>query len=467
MPESLAPSGPRPSLRVRLLGFLMIPMLALLLLDAALTYTVALRYAERVHDRDLSEDALSLATFLNAEQLQGPLSRQAQALLGFGVDGRSYLLASSQKHGLLGGNVRFEHPPPTHAGAPPVLFDTSLGGHPLRAASVSLQSLHEGGDTLNVIIAESLDERQLHAREILLLAVPLQALLIVCVLALVWFGVNRGLRSLAPLMHKLAAREQGLSPITDADVPQEILPLTRTIDGLFARLREALEVQEQFIADAAHQLRTPLSGLRLHVERAIADPRPESVREALEHVARLTERASRTATQLLALTRAQLPLDTPEQHSAIVLTRLVPEVIASRVHDAIRAGIDLGYQGPDTDVTIEGEAAGLHELIDNLVDNALRYAGRGSTVTVSVQEPVDDMVALVIEDDGPGVPDQYLARLGERFFRVPGAREGGTGLGLAIVQSIAQRQGATLEFARGAQRGLRVTVRFPCPARRA
>jgi len=458
MPESSAPPPRRTSLRLRLLSFLIIPMLVLLLLDATLIYSVARRYSEEVHDRDLAADALALANVLRSGLLQRPLSRDARILLGLGVNENNYIMATSRRFGLLGGNLRLAHPPLVQPGAPPRLFDATLSGRALRAASVSLPAPHDADDFVSVVVAEPLDERHLHAREILLLAVPLQALLILCVLGLVFFGVNRGLRSLAPITRKLL--REGTGPVTDVDVPQEILPLTRTIDSLLVRQREALEVQEQFIADAAHQLRTPLAGLRLHVERAQADRRPEGVDDALSHIARLTERAARTATQLLTLTRAQLPAPTPDQHAAIALTQLVPEVIASRIHEAIARGIDLGYQGPSGTVIVQGDRASLHELLDNLLDNVLRYAGRGSIATVALEVHAGGSVSLVMEDDGPGVAAAYLARLGERFFRVPGAHEGGSGLGLAIVRRIADRHSATVQFANVLPHGLRVIIHF-------
>ncbi len=436
-----------------------------MLLDAALTYGIAMRYLNRMHDRDLSGDATSLAALLNTQHLASPLSAQTQALLGFTIDG-SYFSVTSRTHGVLGGNIHLPNRAQPPLGTLPVLASVNLGALPLRTASVSFKPDNDAGDVVTVTIAESLRDRWLSAREILLIAIPMQAVLIACLVSLVWFGVGAGLRALHPLMRKLDSREPGLNPITDAEVPREILPLTRTIDAVFTRLREAMAVQERFIADAAHQLRTPLSGLRLHVDRALKDPRCATIHDTLGHVAHLTAQTSRTATQLLALTRAQSPLEPFDDSAAVALTTLVPEVIAGRIHDAIRAGVDLGYEGTDAEIRVTGETAGLHELIDNLVDNAVRYAGGGSTVMVAVLPPADGAATLVVEDDGPGVPEALLPRLGERFFRVSGGGDGGTGLGLAIVRRIAQRHGAALQFARSVKGGLRISVAFPLHAAR-
>ncbi len=312
-------------------------------------------------------------------------------------------------------------------------------------------------------IAENLRDRHNQARQILLLTVPLQTLLILCVMSLVWLGVTRGLRILQPLTDRLAAREHELAPISGSDVPSEILPLTRTIDALFERLRAVLSLQERFIADAAHQLRTPLAGLQLHVEKALADPSPAAVKDALTHIHQLTQRTARTSNQLLALTRAQSPWHDNATFVPVDLGKVTPEWIGYRVHDALKTGIDLGYQGPGDPAIVLGDPETLQELLDNLIDNALRYAGHGARVTVSVLPLPDGGVALQVEDNGPGVPAEMASRLGERFFRVPGSSEGGTGLGLAIVQQVAAQHRAIVAFGAAAPQGLRITLQFPAP----
>lgn len=463
----LEPDG-RQSLRRRLLAFLLVPLMVMLFIESLITYTGALVYSNHVHDRDLAGSAETVARMLQMG-LDGPLSEQARFLLQYDPEGHNninYFSIVSEHHGLIAGAESLV--PPSRlalaVNGEPKLFDAMVDRRHVRAASMAIDSVHEPGDTLTVTVAETLRDRRQRAKEILLLSIPAQALLIASVFVLVWFGVRSGLRQLDPLTARLAAREHDLAPIGDADVPVEILPLTRTIDGLFARLRGMLALQERFIADAAHQLRTPLAGLRVHVERAQSDPSPETVNDALEHILRLTQRATRTSTQLLALTRAQAP-ETEGAHTLLDLARFVPDMLALRVHDALAAGVDLGYDGPPQPVWIDGDRTTLQELLDNLIDNALRYAGRGSMVTAGVAED-ERGACLTVEDNGPGVPPAFLARLGERFFRVPGSNEEGTGLGLAIVQRIAERHRAQVRYTAGAEGGLRVEVRFP-PARTA
>jgi two-component system sensor histidine kinase TctE len=458
------PRRRRPSLRRRLLIFLLIPMAALLLLDAMLTYGVALGYANQVHDRDLRDDALTLAKMLGNDQLGSTLTPQARFLLEYDPAGRSYFSVISARHGLLAGNGRLPQLSQAPAlGAVPTLYNTKLDAHALRAASVHTIASHDPNDSLIITVAETLRDRHAQAREILLLATLMQTLLLVSVLSLVWFGVSRGLRVLDPLTARLAARTHELTPINGPDVPQEIQPLTRTIDALFGRVRGMLALHDRFIADAAHQLRTPLAGLSLHVDRALADPRPETVTDALMHIRRLTQRAARTTSQLLSLARAQASPPDSEKCTRLDLGRLIPEAVSLRVHDALVAGVDLGYQGPATKqaLCILGDAASVQDLLDNLIDNSVRYGGRGSTVTVALQARADGGASLSVEDDGPGVPPELLPRLSERFFRAAGNGEEGSGLGLAIVQRIAERHHAEVTYRSGEECGLCVEVHFP------
>ncbi|UPG86741.1 sensor histidine kinase N-terminal domain-containing protein [Luteibacter aegosomatis] len=464
MPErrSAGKRPTRPSLRRRLLTFLLVPVLGVLVLDAVIGYFVALAYSNHIHDNDLSDQALTLSEMIDNDALAGELTEQARFLLEYDPDGRNYYTVVSDRHGRIIGNAKLEGPgEAVGIDESPKLYDTVLGRRPLRAAVMRMANRHEAGDTLTITVAENLRDRHTRAREILFLTLPMQALLIAAVLLLVWFGVSHGLRVLEPLTARLGRREHDLGPIGEEDVPVEILPLTRTIDDLFARMRNMLGLQERFIADAAHQLRTPLAGIQLHVERygTVTDDAQRA--EAMAHVRRLAARAARTSAQLLALTRTQSP-DLPDHDGMAVidLSQVVPEAVAMRVHQAIALGVDLGYEGIQRPALVRGDALQVQEVIDNLIDNAFHYAGRDHSVTVSVEDAIADIV-LAVEDDGPGVPDAFLAQLGERFFRVPGGDEDGTGLGLAIVESIAERHAARVEFTRGEAGGLRVEIRFP------
>jgi two-component system, OmpR family, sensor histidine kinase TctE len=452
----------RPSLRLRLFAILAVPLLALMMLTGGIIYLSVLNYDNTEHDRGLVTTARSIAALISSGQEVGTLSPQVRYLLAYDSEGKNYFRVESSRHGILSSTDAYPVPPRVPgAQNEPLLFDSVVDGQAVRAVCLRVVVPIEPDDVITVTMAETLHSRQRLAREILVLTLVLQGLLIAGLLLLVWAGVRIGLRSLEPLMRKLRSREQGLDPITDATVPREILPLTLTLDALFRRLREAIDAQEDFIADAAHQLRTPLAGLQLHVERARAGGDAEETRAALGHMARLTARAGRTATQLLSLMRAQSPLADDDALARLDLAQHAVDVVSQRVPDGLRAGIDLGYQGRQSGEWINGNAPGLRDLIENLIDNAFAYTGRGHAVTVSVNTADDGTVHLAVEDDGPGVPEAFINRLGERFFRVPGGPDGGTGLGLAIVRRIADRHHATVQFQHGARGGLKVTIRFP------
>lgn len=452
----------RQSLRRRLLTTVMVPLLVLLLLNSLITYVGALFYANHVHDVNLIDDTLTLVQMMATESPDGRVTSQAQFLLEYEPEGRNYFSVFSAKHGLIAGNPVLRPPGGLFTGNnEPQLYDVQIDKHALRAASLLMTNTRDPSDQLEVTVAETLHDRHQEARQILLLSIPAQTLLIIAAFLLVWLGVRTGLRQLDPLTTQLSNREHDLAPIGDADVPVEILPLTRTIDGLFARLRGMLSLHERFIADAAHQLRTPLAGLSVHAERAQNSSDPETISDALNHIQRLIQRANRTSSQLLALTRAQTTEHEVGDSEPLNLASLIPELVGQRVHEALVANVDLGYDGPQGPLWIDGDRHRLQEMLDNLIDNSMRYAGSGSLITVMLSQECRD-ICVAVEDNGPGVPPNWIERLGERFFRVPGSDEEGSGLGLAIVQRIAEWHGARVRyFTASSKGGLRVEIVFP------
>jgi len=398
---------------------------------------------------------------MKSEARYQALNPQARILFEVDSEDPNYFNVHSVRHGTLASNLELPLPDPLpEPGAKPRVRSITMGERSLRMASVAVTG-DEPGDIIVISVAQTLRERHALAREILVGVLPIVLGLITLVLILVWFGVRRGLHLFDPLTRHLASRRtRDLSPLDQSIVPVEIRPLSHTVDLLFARLRGLLELQDRFIADAAHQLRTPLAGLRLQAERALADPSPDSVREALIHVERLSAGAGRAAGQLLALARTQSNVDDPPL-APVDLARLAREHVAESVPRALAANIDLGYAGPNADAMVAGDGVMLREALVNLVDNALNYVGANGSVTVEVARELRT-VSLSVEDDGPGVGEEWWPRLGERFFRAPGTAREGSGLGLAIVRRIAERHRAALVFAHGHEgKGLRVTLRFP------
>jgi len=288
----------------------------------------------------------------------------------------------------------------------------------------------------------------------LLASLPLFALLI-------WLLVGRGLRPLGDIARAIGARvPSSLEPLPEAGLPGEIQPMVAELNGLLSRLGDALETQKQFTADAAHELRSPLTALQLQVqlvERAQSDVER---REALEQLKTGIRRASRLVEQLL--TMARLDPAAAQARSAVDLDALAASVAADfeTLAGAKRIGLRLGRVEP---ARAAGVPEALRTLLGNLVDNALRYTPEGGSVTIDAFTE-DGRAALAVTDSGPGIPPEERERVFDRFYRLPGSGAQGSGLGLAIVSRIAESHHAEIELGEGeASRGLRATVRFPAP----
>jgi two-component system, OmpR family, sensor histidine kinase TctE len=277
---------------------------------------------------------------------------------------------------------------------------------------------------------------------------------------LAWLGVSRGLKPLTDLASQIEARDlNNLAPVPQTGLPREARVLAGRINELLARLGSAIRAQQRFVADAAHQLRTPLAAIMLQVERAERAPDSASEREALRALHRSVERAGRMTQQLLALARTD-----PEAISAVELKPLDLVALARRVGEewvprALKRDIDFGLIVPNGPVTITGDDRLLSELLSNLIDNALRYCGASGRVSVIVE--AGSVPRLAVQDDGPGIPEDERVRIFERFYRVPGSSGDGCGLGLAIVEEIARLHSSTVEISSGGDaRGSRFTVIF-------
>src|SRR6266702_3496873 len=298
------------------------------------------------------------------------------------------------------------------------------------------------------------------ARDILLAMVAPQVALVGIASLLAWLGVSRGLKPLTDLAWQIEARDQNnLTPVPQTGLPREARVLAARINELLARLDSAIRAQKRFVADAAHQLRTPLAAVMLHAERAQRAPDGATEREALRALHRSVERAGRMSQQLLALARTD-----PDAINAVELKPLDLVALARRVGEewiprALKRDIDFGLIAPDTPVWITGDDRLLGELLSNLIDNALRSSNPAGRVSVIVE--AGPPAALAVQDDGPGIPDDERVRIFERFYRVPGSAGDGCGLGLAIVEEIARLHSSSVEVSTGSDaRGSRFTVIF-------
>lgn len=278
-------------------------------------------------------------------------------------------------------------------------------------------------------------------------------------LVLVWVGIKLGLRPVSRLRAEIAARSpQDLRPI-DESVPGEIAPVVTTLNRLFATLRAAAQSQQQFIANTAHQLRTPITGMQAQLDLLIGEAAAEPVKERLLTLLEGGRQLARTANQLLTLARADPGVNFVSKRQTVRLDKLVGDVAARYFDRALQSDLDLGIDVKP--ISVAADPALLDDLIGNLVDNALNYTPRGGAATISVGE-VDGRAFVAVEDTGPGIPESERGRVLQRFYRLPNSAGHGSGLGLAIVQEVAQLHGATVSLTAGPDgRGTRVQVSFP------
>ncbi|TFV88128.1 sensor histidine kinase, partial [Oxalobacteraceae bacterium OM1] len=244
-----------------------------------------------------------------------------------------------------------------------------------------------------------------------------------------------------------ARRPDDLSPIESGQVPEEISPLVRSLNDMLERLSQSIQMQKRFIADAAHQMKTPLAGMRMQSELALRETDQEEIHRSLEQLSKSSESATRLVNQLLALARAENQTPENKPLAPLELSELARTTVQDWVQLSFTHRIDLGFEQPGHPVMVRGNPLMLRELLSNLIDNALRYTPAAGSVTVRVRtNPLERQAILEVEDTGPGIPASERSHVFERFYRILGSNVEGSGLGLAIVREIAQQHDADVEI---------------------
>lgn len=451
-----------PSLRRRLFAWLIGPAAALVLLSALAAYATAYRFANQVYDRWISDTAVALSQLVatSGGRVTIDLPTAAQQMLDSDQRDRIYYKVAELDGTFVGGHRGLPPPPRTpEPGAEAFCFDGTLQGDSVRVATY-----RPVGATYLVQVAETINKRDTLALEIIAsMLLPLVALVAIAAIGL-WLGVRRGLEPLTALAREIGGRSaQDLSPVDATLAPLETQPLVGALNDLLARLGRVLAAQRRFVADAAHQLRTPLTGLKTQAELGLRSTDPTAVRTSLQQIVAGTDRTAHLVNQLLSLARAEPEGQVTIRRERLDLTRLARDTTADWIPRALEHGIDLGFEGT-APLWINGDATLLRELTGNLIDNAIAYCPSGTEVTVAVRQDGAHGL-LTVTDSGPGVPEADRERVFERFHRVLGAGAEGSGLGLAIVRQIANRHGAEAVLDAGpGGRGTCVRVPFPLAA---
>jgi two-component system sensor histidine kinase TctE len=279
-------------------------------------------------------------------------------------------------------------------------------------------------------------------------------------LVLVWVGIQLGLRPVRKLRDEIAARSPlDLRQIVESSVPREIAPVVITLNRLFGMLRTSVQSQQQFIANTAHQLRTPITGMQAQLDLLTAEPAAQPIRSRLLTLQEGIRQLAHSANQLLTLARADPAANMVAKNQPVDLQVIVGEVVSKFFDRALQANIDLGVEA--TPVTIQADPSLLDDLLSNLIDNALKYTPPGGSVTASAGLR-NGRPFLMVEDTGPGIPEAERQRVRQRFYRLPNSSGHGSGLGLAIVDEIAQLYGASMIIGPGSSgRGTKVLLQFP------
>jgi two-component system sensor histidine kinase TctE len=451
------------SLKRQLLLWLLLPQLVLFLVGGALAYRMALNYTEKAIDQSLTQSVRSLARQVKpiGSGLLIDFPRAAQDIIEQDPEDRVSYMVSSPPGSFLLGNGQLPGPAeelrrPTHEA---LLYNARVDGKPMRVALVEVDYGDAGApQRMRVQVAKSLAVQQRLTTELIADMLAPLLLLGIVLSVLVYGGISRGLQPLTRLQAQLGDRRKqalsDVSPIEMTEAPQEVHALASAVNHLLSAVRRSLGQEKRFLNDAAHQLRTPLAGLISQTELALAESDPQALHARLAKVLSGAQRSAHLVQQLLSLARNEVevklqPLD---------VASLAREVARDWTPRALKAGIDLGYEGADH-LMLAGEAFLLREALNNLIDNALMYAGAGSEVTLSVREQ-GAQVVLEVADNGPGLSEQDFPHVFERFWRASDV-PGGCGLGLAIVAEIAQRHGGYAQVLAAQPRGLRVRLCVP------
>lgn len=435
------------SLFGEILDWMLAPLLFLWPISIIVTHNVADDIANQPYDLVLADNVRALARLVeihdNAVSVDFPAP--ARVLFRSDQDDVLYYQVTQPGKGLVTGDREIAAPKGDLNQTPGMIHyrDDFIHGEEVRVAYQFLPFERDEAAPVLVQVAETLNKRSdLSSRVVTGVLLPQFAIIPIAVV-LVWVGLTRGIAPLNRLQSRISRRRPtDLSPIAPASVPEEVRPLIVSFNDMMARLEENLQAQQRFIADAAHQMRTPLTGLRTQTEFALQETDPEQLRQSLSHIAQSAERASHLINQLLVLARAEASSERVYAVEPVDIEATVREVAHDLFPRARAKEIDFGVEYSGQILMVDGNPVLLCEMLKNLIDNAIKYTPSGGTVTVRTREA--GAIIFEVEDSGVGIPEPDRERVFERFFRVLESGEVGSGLGLAIVREIADLHGAAV-----------------------
>ncbi len=452
------------SLFGEILVWMLVPFLLIWPISIALIHSVANNIADQPYDQALAENVRVLARLVRVDgtTVQVNFPGPAHDVLRPDNEDSVYFQVLGFKGELVAGDrdIPWIYPPDDVRPEQVFFRDAEIGGEDVRVAYLYMQP-GSGPARVTIQVAETRNKRSaLVSRIISGVSLP-QVTIIPLAALLVWIGLSRGIEPLNRLQRLIRRRRPSdLSPIGSKGIPEEVSPLIIAFNDMMARLEQNLQAQQRFIADAAHQLRTPITGLKTQTDLALVETDPEQLRQSLRQIAASADRAAHLISQLLALARAEASHEKIHAFERADVESLLREATQEWVPRALEKNIDLGFEGSGWPLYIDGNPLLLHELIANLLDNAIKYTPPGGKVTARTR--ASEFALLEVEDDGPGISESDRDLVFERFYRVLGSEATGSGLGLAIVREIADLHGASVQVkANSAGRGALMQVVFP------
>jgi two-component system sensor histidine kinase TctE len=441
------------------------PLVALWIISTLIDHEVAKGFVNLNYDRALLDTALDLGRNVreSGNQLYLDLPQPVIEMLISGEQGRFYYRANGPAGEYITGDPDLPGPPPSADEDRVTYYNAVYRDSPIRAVALRVPvKPGSGKGAILIQIAERATLREEFARQIMLRMMIPQGVLVLLSTLTIWFGIGLGLRALTAVRREIESRSHvDLSPLDESGAPAEVRPLVHAMNDLLARLSAALAAQQRFIADAAHQLRTPVAALKTQAELATRQAREGELSTTLQQLHTAADHAGRLVNQLLTMARAEPGSHRSVMRQPVELAALAREATGEWVPRALARNIDLGFDDTSAAATIDADPFLVRELLNNLVDNAIQYTPQGGRVTVRVRSD-DGHAVLEVEDDGPGIPAEEREKVFERFYRIPGGSPEGCGLGLAIVREIAQGHGATVAAREGAGgRGACMIVSFP------
>lgn len=451
----------RTTLKRTLLLRLLIPIVILWIIEGALAFVISKRFADRAYDQNLLQTAQQLATQVYFERSVPhlDLSEQAARILTFDATEKVYYAVYDRDARFVYGNRGLPLISLHHPLNEPVFFDASLSGKTVRSVIIVLEREHQRA--ILQAAATTIVRDQTPYAILAFIVVP-QFIIGVLVLMLMDNALDSGLLSLHKLRDNMRERNANdLKPIDMGQDPQEIADLKEAVNTLLQRIRRVIADEQDFIANVTHQLRTPLAGLRTQIELAQRETEPQALSHSLNQMLRSTDQGIHRLNQLLALTRGQARSLSGLQMVECDVVAIARQVTTDMVPQAIRAGIDLGFDASVESLRTLSIADLLAECIANLVDNAIRHCPNNTEVTVSVGQNEQGIV-IAVTDNGPGIPRNAYQQVFERYYRLAPQRSDGSGLGLTIVREFVELLGGSVSIAAPTQgKGARIEILLP------